>query len=142
MKEDGNDRGQPRERWQHFGEIIRPDLLWRWTIERNPTLQHFELVLRDWGKRRANPNRRPLCLTCNHGFRPEESIPLAWLFVRMMVNNVGVPRQMILVGVCEGCAVKDDATLLREGVADLRRAFPDMPEFKVQVVQETSAAVN
>ncbi len=32
--------------------------------------------------------------------------------------------------------------ILREGFAELRRAFPDMPEFKVQVVQEWSGVVN
>ena len=37
---------------------------------------------------------------------------------------------------------KDDATLLREGFAELRRAFPDMPEFKVHVVQGWSGVVN
>jgi len=60
------------------------------------------------------------------------------LFVRLSVNKAGVPKQMILVGVCEKCAAKDDATLLREGFAELRRAFPDMPEFKMQVIQEGS----
>ena len=40
------------------------------------------------------------------------------------------------------CADKDDATLLREGFAELRRAFPDMPEFKMHVVQEWSGVVN
>ena len=43
---------------------------------------------------------------------------------------------------CEKCAVKDDATLLREGFAELRRAFPDMPEFKMQVIQEGSGVVH
>jgi len=55
------------------------------------------------------------------------------MFVRVSVNKVGVPKQMILTGICERCAAKDDATLLREGCADLRRAFPDMPEFEMQV---------
>jgi len=32
--------------------------------------------------------------------------------------------------------------LLREGFAELRRAFPDMPEFKVHVVQQWSGVVN
>jgi hypothetical protein len=54
----------------------------------------------------------------------------------LSVNKAGVPRQMILVGICEKCAAKDDATLLREGFAELRWAFPDTPEFKVHVVQE------
>jgi hypothetical protein len=49
---------------------------------------------------------------------------------------------MVLVGICKRCAAKDDATLLREGCAELRRAFPDMPEFKMQVVQQGSGAVN
>jgi hypothetical protein len=49
---------------------------------------------------------------------------------------------MILVGICEKCAAKNDAILLREGFAELPRAFPDMPEFKVQVIQEWSGVVN
>jgi len=64
------------------------------------------------------------------------------MFVRVSVNKAGVPKQMILIGTCEKCAAKDDATLLREGCADLRRAFPDMPEFKIQVVQKGSGVVN
>ncbi len=48
---------------------------------------------------------------------------------------------MILIGICEKCAAKD-AALLREGFAELRRAFPDMPEFKVHVVQQWSGVVN
>jgi hypothetical protein len=40
---------------------------------------------------------------------------------------------MILVGICEKCAAKDDATLLREGYADLRREFPDMLRSKVDL---------
>jgi len=69
-------------------------------------------------------------------------MPSAWLFVRLSVNTAGAPRQMILVGICKRCAAKDDATLMREGCAELRRAFPDMPEFKMRVVQEGSGAVN
>lgn len=42
-------------------------------------------------------------------------MPSAWMFVRVAANKVGVPRQLILVGMCEKCAAKDDATLLREG---------------------------
>ncbi len=48
---------------------------------------------------------------------------------------VGQQGWRTLVGICEKCAAKDDATLLREGCADLRKAFPDMPEFKMQVLQ-------
>ena len=33
-------------------------------------------------------------------------------------------RQMIVVGICEECAAKNDATLLREGFAEIRKAFP------------------
>ena len=55
---------------------------------------------------------------------------------------VGQQGWRTLVGICEKCAAKDDATLLREGCADLRKAFPDMPEFKVQVVHESSGVVN
>ena len=47
-----------------------------------------------------------------------------------------------MVGICEKWAVKDDATLLREGFAELRRAFPDIPEFEMHVVQEWSGVVN
>jgi hypothetical protein len=73
---------------------------------------------------------------------PTGGLPPAWLFLRVSVNKAGVPKQMILVGICEKYTAKDDAILLREGCADLRRAFPDMPEFEMQVVQERSGVVN
>jgi len=139
---DADDSKQPAQTWNHFGEIVRPDLLWRWTIEKNPTFRYFQQALRDWDKRRADPSRRPLCLTCDHAFRPGENMPSAWMFVRVSVSKAGVPRQLILVGICEECTANDDARLLREGCADLRRAFPDMPEFKVHVVQEALVVVN
>jgi hypothetical protein len=69
-------------------------------------------------------------------------MPSAWLFVRISVNKAGVPKHLLLVGVCEKCAAKDDTTLLREGFADLRNVVPDMPEFKMQVVHEGSDVVN
>jgi hypothetical protein len=43
-------------------------------------------------------------------------MPSAWMFIRL--------RQMIVVGICEECAAKNDATLLREGFAEIRKAFP------------------
>jgi hypothetical protein len=69
-------------------------------------------------------------------------MPSGWMFVRLAVNKAGVPRQMIVVGICEQCAAKNDATLLWEGFAELRKAFPNMPEFKVHAVQEGSENVN
>jgi hypothetical protein len=114
----------------------------QWAIEKNPTLRYLHEAMQDWGERRGNPSRRPMCLTCPHEFRADGSLPPAWMFVRGSVDKASVPKQMILTGICEKCAAKDDATLLREGCADLRRAFPDMPEFKVQVVQEGSGVVN
>ncbi len=105
--EHGNEGGQSATRRKHFAEIVRPDLLWRWVMEKNPTLRHFQQALQDWGKRRPNPSRRPLCLTCEHAFHPKGSVPPAWLFVRVSVNKAGVPRQMMLVGICEKCAAKD-----------------------------------
>ncbi len=141
--EQGNNDGQSAKKWNHYAEIVRPEMLGQWAIEKNPTLQYLREALQDWGERRGNPSRRPVCLTCQHEFHADdESLPPAWLFVRLSVNKAGVPRQMILVGICEKCAAKNDATLLREGFAELRRAFPDMPEFKVQVVQEWSGVVN
>ena len=140
--EHGNEGGQSATRRKHFAEIVRPDLLWRWVMERNPTLRHFQQALQDWGKRRNNPSRRPVCLTCQHEFRANGSMPSAWLFARISVNKVGVPKHLLLVGICETCAAKDDATLLREGFADIRKAFPQMPEFKMQVIQEGSGVVN
>jgi hypothetical protein len=97
--------------------------------------------MQDWGEWRGNPSRRPVCLTCPQEFRADGSLPPAWLFVRLSVNKAGMPRQIILVGICEKCAAKDDATLLREGFAELRRAFLDMPEFKMRVVYGESDVV-
>ncbi len=52
------------------------------------------------------------------------------------------PELLVVVGICEECAAKNDATLSREGFAELRKAFPNMPEFKVHAVQEGSENVN
>jgi hypothetical protein len=128
--------------WKHYAEIVRPEMLGQWAIEKNPTLRHFQLAMHDWGERRGSPKQRPLCLTCGHEFRANGSMPSAWLFVRISVNKAGVPKHLLLVGICEKCAAKDDAALLREGFADLRKVYPDMPEFKMQVVHEGSDVVN
>ena len=64
------------------------------------------------------------------------------MFVRLSVNEAGVPKHMLVVGICESCATKNDTSLLSEGLAELRRAFPDMPEFKLQLVQEGSDLLN
>ncbi len=140
MAEHGN--GQPAKKWNHYAEIIRPEMLGQWAMDKNTSLQYLHEAMQDWGERRGNPSRRPVCMTCPHEFQVNARMPSAWMFVRLSVNKAGVPRQMILVGICEKCAVKGDATLLREGFAELRRAFPDMPEFKMQVVQEWAGVVN
>jgi hypothetical protein len=67
---------------------------------------------------------------------------LHWLFLQVAVGKAGIPRQLMLVGICEKCAAKDDATLLRAGYVDLKKAFPSLPKFKMQVVQEGSGVVN
>jgi hypothetical protein len=133
--ESSEDGGQPGGK-NHYAEIVRPEMLGQWAIEKNPALRYLHEAMQDWGERRGNPSRRPVCLTCPHEFRADGGLPPAWMFVRLSVNKAGVPKQMILVGICEKCAAKDDAALLREGCADLRRAFPDMPEFEMRVVQE------
>ena len=140
--ESSDDGGQPAGKWNHYAEIIRPEMLGQWAMEGNPTLRYLREAMQDWGERRGDPSRRPVCMTCPHEFQVNARMPSAWMFVRLSVNKAGVPRQMILVGICEKCATKDDATLLREGFAELRRAFPDMPEFKIQVVHESSGVVN
>jgi hypothetical protein len=126
----------------HFVEIIRPEMLGHWAIESNPSLQYLHEAMQDWGERRGDPNRRPVCLTCPHEFHVNASMPSAWMFVRLSVNKGGVPRHMVLVGICETCAVKNNGTLLQEGCAELRRAFPDVPEFKMLVIQEASRAAS
>jgi len=45
----------------------------------------------------------------------------AWPPVSGLPFAITPSKQMILVGVCETCAAKDDATLLREGFTELRR---------------------
>src|SRR5215831_8474042 len=123
----------------HYAEIIRPETLGQWALEKNPALQYLHEAMQDWGERLGNPSRRPVCLTCPHEFHVNVPMPSAWMFVRLSVNKAGVPKHMILVGVCQNCAAAtDDLTLLRKGLAELRRAFPNMPEFTVQLVQEST----
>ena len=75
--------------------------------------------MEDWGERRGDPNRRPVCMTCPHELHVNAPMPAAWMFVRLSVNKAGVPMQMILVGICETCAAKDETILLRQGLAEL-----------------------
>jgi hypothetical protein len=142
MTRKSNDSDQPVTRSQHYAEIIHPDTLGQWAIEKNPTLQYLHEAMHDWGERQGDPSRRPVCMACPHEFHVNASMPSAWMFVRLSVNKAGVPKHMILAGICEKCAAKNNATLLRTGCAELGRTFPDMPEFKVLVVQVGSSAGN
>jgi hypothetical protein len=82
-------------------------------------------------------------MTCPHEFHVSVPMPSAWMYARLSVNNLGVPKHMILVGICQNCAATtDDVTLLRKGLAELRRAFPNMPEFTMQLIQEDSTVLN
>jgi hypothetical protein len=121
---------------------IRPEMLGQWAMKGNPSVQYLHEAMQDWGERRGDPNRRPVCLTSPHEFHVNAPMPSAWMFVRLSVNKAGVPKHMILVGICETCAAKNDAILLREGLVELPRAFPDMPEFKMLVVQERLGVIN
>jgi hypothetical protein len=140
--EQGNESGRSATASKHYAEIIRPEMLGQWVIERNPTLEYLHEAMQEWGERRGNPSRRPVCMTCPHEFHGSAPMPSAWMFVRLSVNKAGVPKHMTLVGICEMCAAKNDAILLREGLVELRRAFPDMPEFKMQLVEEESGLFN
>jgi hypothetical protein len=126
----------------HYADIVRPEKLGDWAIEKNPALKYFHEALQDWGERLGNPSRRPVCMTCSHEFRANSNMPSAWMFVRLSVNEAGVLKHMLVVGICESCATKNDTGLLSKGLAELRRAFPDMPEFKLQLVQEWSDLLN
>src|SRR5262249_7863322 len=76
----------------HYAEIIRPDILGQWAFEKNPALPYLHEAIQDWGERRGDPDRRPVCMTCLHEFHVNASMPSAWLFVRLSVNTAGVPR--------------------------------------------------
>lgn len=66
----------------------------------------------------------PLCLNCDNELRPPTA-PRAWLVVSGAVAATG---QGLIVGVCKACAARDDAELLRIGLAYLRRLWPDLRE--------------
>ena len=127
----------------HYAEIIRPETLGQWALEKNPALQYLHEAMQDWGERLGDPSRRPVCMTCPHEFHVSVPMPSAWMFVRLSVNKLGIPKHMILVGLCQNCAATtDDLTLLRKGLVELRRAFPTMPEFTMQLIQEESTVLN
>jgi hypothetical protein len=48
--EHGNDGGH------HYAEIVRPEMLGQWAIEKNPTLRYLHEAMQDCG----NPSRRPV----------------------------------------------------------------------------------
>jgi hypothetical protein len=116
---------------KHRLEIIRPKVLGQWALEKNRSLELLHEAIQDWGERLGNPSQRPVCLSCPHEFNAKGNLPSAWMFVRLSVNEIGIPKQMTLIGICEKCAVKDDSILLREGLDELRRAFPNMPDFNM-----------
>ena len=126
-----------------YAEIIRPETLGQWALEKNPALQYLHEAMQDWGERLGDPSRRPVCMACPHEFHVSVPMPSAWMFVRLSVNKRGVPKHMILVGGCQNCAATtDDLTLLRKGLVELRRAFPNMPGFTMQLIQEDSTVLN
>ena len=83
--------GQPVKNWNHYAEIVRPEMLGQWAMEKNPSLQYLHEAMQDWGERRGNPSRRPVCMTCPHEFQVNARMPSAWMFVRLSVNKAGVP---------------------------------------------------
>ncbi len=62
MAEHGN--GHPAKKSNHYAEIIRPDTLGQWAMERNLSLQYLHEAIQGWGERRGDRSRRPVCLTC------------------------------------------------------------------------------
>jgi hypothetical protein len=123
--------GHDFARSRHVVEIIRAEVLGQWALEKNRSLELLHEAMHDWGERLGDPSQRPLCLTCPHEFQAERTLPPAWMFVRLSVNSAGIPNRMTLIGICERCAAKDDAMLLGEGLAELRKAFTDVPEFEM-----------
>jgi len=126
-----NEDKEPATTPKHRLEIIRPEVLGQWALERNRSLELLHEAIHDWGERLGNPSQRPVCLSCPHEFNTEGTLPSAWMFVRLSVNEIGTPKQMTLIGICEKCSVKDDSSLLREGIDVLRKAFPNVPEFNM-----------
>ncbi len=51
MAEHGN--GQPAKKWNHYAEIVRPEMLGQWALEKNPSLQYLHEAMQDWGERRG-----------------------------------------------------------------------------------------
>jgi hypothetical protein len=135
-KSEHPNEGEESARSRHVVEIIRPEVLGQWALEKNRSLELLQEAMHDWGERLGNPSQRPVCLTCPHQFQVERTLPPAQMFVRLSVNEAGVPNKMTLIGICERCAPNDDSSLLREGLPELRRAFPDMPEFEMLMSEQ------
>jgi len=47
--EHGKDSGQPAGKWNHYAEIIRPEMLGQWAIEKNPTLRYLHEAMQEGG---------------------------------------------------------------------------------------------
>jgi hypothetical protein len=126
----------------HYAEIVRPEMLGQWVVEKNSKLQYLQEAMQDWGERRGDPHQRPVCMTCPHEFDVSAGMPSAWMFLRLSVNENGEPKHMTLIGICEACATKDDIILLWEGLDAFRRAFPEMAGFTFQWIPEGSNVLN
>ncbi len=111
LKSEHPNKGEDSARSRHVVEIIRPEVLGQWALEKNQSLELLHEAMHDWGERLGDPSQRPVCLTCPHEFQAERTLPPAWMFVRLSVNEAGIPNKMTLIGICERCAPNDDSSV-------------------------------
>jgi hypothetical protein len=73
--------------------------------------ERYLKVIAEWFKQVRNA-RRPLRLACEHEFEPEGEVPGAFCLTRSSFRDDEAGGRVILTGICQECAQKDDAELL------------------------------
>jgi hypothetical protein len=85
--------------------ILRPEYAMRALL--GGDTEAFEVV-RQFGMR-VNSGKRPLCLACDHQFRPGEAPPAAF---SRCTPFLAEPSGALIVGICVECAKMPDEKLL------------------------------
>src|SRR5260370_38562438 len=112
LKSEHPNKGEDSARLRHVVEIIRPEVLGQWALEKNRSLELLHEAMHDWGERLGDPRQRPGCLTCPPEFQPERTLPPAWMFGRLSVSGAEIPNKMTLIGILERVDTNDDSSLL------------------------------
>src|SRR5260370_34908305 len=92
LKSEHPNKGEDSARLRHVVEIIRPEVLGQWALEKNRGRELLHEAMHDWGERLSDPSQPPVCLTGPQEFHAQSTLPPPEMFLRPSVNESGIPK--------------------------------------------------